>query len=203
MKAMALDEAVLALQHLLDRAIRRLQLGPAPGRAPRRRLLIVQIDGLSRSVLEQALAQGKMPFLSRLLGRNSHRLVPASVGMPTSTPAFQMSVMYGVRPDIPGFHYHDKRRRSDVYFPRGGDAALVEREQAGGRRGILRDGSAYGCVFTGGAVNNLFSFAMIKRPGGAGLLRAVSASVVLGWVLVKCIALTGYELAPAGGSGWR
>jgi hypothetical protein len=34
--------------------------------------------------------------------------------------------MYGVRPDIPGFHYYDKRRRADVYFPRGGDAAHVE-----------------------------------------------------------------------------
>ena len=30
------------------------------------------------------------------------------------TPAFQMAVMYGVRPDIPGFHFHDKRRRADV-----------------------------------------------------------------------------------------
>jgi len=60
--------------------------------------------------------------------------------------------MYGTRPDIPGFHFHDKRRRADIYFPRAGDAALVEKEQAGGRLGIVTGGSTYGCVFTGGAL---------------------------------------------------
>ena len=114
--------------------------------------------------------------------------------MPTSTPAFQMAAMYGVRPDIPGFHYHDKRRRADVYFPRAGDAALVERTQSGGRLGIVAGGSTYGCVFTGGATNNLFSFAMLKRPTPRGILAAVSAFVVMAWVLVKCLTLTAVEL---------
>ena len=43
-------------QAAIDRVIRRLRLGapPVPGR---RRLLVVQIDGLSRAVLEQALAR--------------------------------------------------------------------------------------------------------------------------------------------------
>jgi hypothetical protein len=181
---MSLDELALGVQRLVDRAVRRLRLGAAPARG-RRRLLIVQIDGLSRSALEQGLAEGRMPFLSRLLQRHGYGMHRMSVGLPSSTPAFQMSAMYGVRPDIPGFHYHDKRRRADVYFPRAGDAAWVERTQAAGRRGILEGGSAYGCVFTGGAVNNLFTFAAIKRPSGAGFLRGASAFVVLGWVLVK------------------
>src|SRR2546426_4120676 len=115
---MLLDDLALRLQRLLDRLVRRLRLGRAPD-ATQRRVLIVQIDGLSRSVLEQALAARTAPFLARLLRQRGWRLTPMSVGLPTSTPAFQMSVMYGVRPDIPGFHYHDKRRRSDVYFPRG------------------------------------------------------------------------------------
>ncbi|MGH7311697.1 MAG: alkaline phosphatase family protein [Candidatus Rokuibacteriota bacterium] len=194
---MSLDEAVLRLQQLVDRLVRRLRLGPAPETGPRQRLLIVQIDGLSRSVLEQALAEGRMPFLRRLLKRHGHRLVPMCVGLPSSTPAFQIAAMYGVRPDIPGLHYHDKRERTDIYFPRGGDAARVEEAHARGRLGILAEGSAYGCVFTGGAVNNLFSFAMIKRPTGDGLLRAVSAFVVLVWVVIKCLTLTGLEIVRA------
>src|SRR5207244_27504 len=103
-----------------------------------RRVLIVQIDGLSRSVLTQALTDGTAPFLARLVRHRGWRLTPMSVGLPTSTPAFQMSAMYGVRPDIPGFHYHDKRRHADVYFPRGQDALRVEVAQAQGRRGIPR-----------------------------------------------------------------
>jgi len=193
---MPLDDVVLALQHLVDRFIRRARLGPPPA-AGARRLLIVQIDGLSRSVLEQGLAEGRMPFLRRLLKRGDLQLRPMAVGMPTSTPAFQMAAMYGVRPDIPGFHFHDKRRREDVYFPRAGDAARVEAQQAGGRRGIVAGGSSYGCVFTGGAADSLFSFAMIKRPTGTGLVRAVTNFVVLTWVAVKALTLTAVELGRA------
>ena len=190
---MALDDLVLSVQSLVDRFVRWLRIGPAPAPTARR-LLIIQIDGLSRSVLEQALRENRMPFLSRLL-RRTHRMEPMTVGMPTSTPAFQMAAMYGTRPDIPGFHYHDKRRRADVYFPRAGDAALVEREQSQGRTGIVNGGSTYGCVFTGGAANNLYSFAQIKRPSGRGVLNAISAFVVLAWVTVKCVTLTAVEVA--------
>src|SRR5919108_2892498 len=190
---MPLDDLVLAVQRLVDRVIRRARRGcaPTPGQ---RRLLVVQIDGLSREVLAQALAEGRMPFLRRVIERAGWRVYPMFVGLPSSTPAFQLAAMYGVRPDIPGFHYHDKRRRSDVYFPRAGDAALIEATQSAGRRGIVDGGSSYGCVFTGGAVDNLFSFAMIKRPTGTGVVRAISNFVVLGWVGVKAFLLTTVEI---------
>ena len=193
---MALDDLVLLLQGWLDRLVRRLRLGraPSPGR---RRLLVIQIDGLSRSVLERGLAEGRMPFLARLLATGGYRLHPMSVGLPTSTPAFQMAAMYGVPPDIPGFHYHDKRRRCDVYFPRAGDAAHVEATQAAGRLGIVTGGSTYGCVFTGGAVNNLLTFTMLKRPSGAGLLRVLSAVVVLAYVAAKSLAISGLAITRA------
>jgi len=210
---MPLDDLVLRLQSLVDRLVRRLRLGPAPVPG-RRRLLIVQIDGLSWSVLEEALADGRAPFLRWLLTQGRHRLAPMSVGLPSSTPAFQLAAMYGVRPDIPGFHYYDKRRRTDVYFPRGGDATRVETTQAAGRHGILHAGGAYGCVFTGGATSNLLTFARISRPSGAGALRAVSRFVVLGWVALKGCIISAIELTravlrliadPVGESarGWR
>ncbi len=191
---MPLDDLILGLQGAFDRLIRRLRLGapPVPGR---RRLLIVQIDGLSRAVLEDAIARGRVPFLARLLGRRGYQMAPMCAGLPTSTPAFQLAAMYGVRPDIPGFHYHDKRRKSDVYFPRGGDAAHVEQTQAAGRRGIVEGGGTYGCIFTGGAASNLLTFAMIKRPSGAGLIRAASMLVVIAWVLVKGLIASAVEVA--------
>jgi len=210
---MPLDDLVLGLQRAFDRLVRRLRRGPPP--APgRRRLLIVQIDGLSRAVLEEAMARGRAPFLARLLQRRGYHMAPMCAGLPTSTPAFQLAAMYGVRPDIPGFHYHDKRRRADVYFPRGGDAAHVEQTQAAGRRGIVSGGGTYGCVFTGGATSNLLTFAMIKRPTGAGLIRAASKLVVISWVLVKgtiastveviraLVRMLADPLSPASGS-WK
>jgi hypothetical protein len=193
---MSPDELVLSLQRVIDRLARRLRRGDSPA-STHRGLLIVQIDGLSRVVLDQGLASGRMPFLGRLLKRHGCRLEPMAVGLPTSTPAFQMAAMYGVRPDIPGFHYYDRERRTDIHFPRPGHAALVEAKQAAGRRGILHGGSAYGCVFTGGADNNLFSFASLTRPSGRGLLCALSPFVVVGWVFGKSLVLTTIELVRA------
>ena len=137
-----------------------------------------------------------MPFLKRML-RHGYRLEPMTVGLPTSTPAFQMAAMYGVRPDIPGFHYFDRERQADIHFPRPGHAALVEARQAAGRRGIVQGGSTYGCVFTGGAENNLFSFASLTRPSGRGLLQALSPVVLVSWVCLKNLARTIVELGRA------
>lgn len=190
-----IEAFVLRVQGAVDRLARRLRAG-SPPEAPRRRLLIIQIDGLPGAVLEEARAKGHVPFIQRLLGRRGHELAPMTVGLPTSTPAFQLAAMYGVRPDIPGFHYHDKRRRCDVHFPRAGHAADVEQAQAHGRVGVLTGGgSVYGCVFTGGADNDTLSFARLKQPTGPGLLKLGSAFLVLGWVIVKCTVLSFQEVA--------
>src|SRR2546428_10848932 len=97
---MPLDDLALGLQRALDRLIRRLRVGapPVPGR---RRLLIVQIDGLSRAVLDEALAGGGVPVLARLLRQRNYRMAPMAVGGPASTPAVPMAAVYGGRPGHP------------------------------------------------------------------------------------------------------
>src|SRR5262249_20510050 len=156
-----------------------------------------ETEGPSRPVSQEGMGPGTSPFRKRLLERHGYGLTPMAVGLPTSTPAFQMAAMYGVRPDIPGFHYYHRRRRMDIHFPRPGHAALVEAEQAAGRTGILDGGSAYGCVFTGGAENDLFSFARLTRPTGRGVIPAFSAVAVFAWVVVKNGTRTLVELALA------
>jgi len=94
------DDLVLSLQRAIDRIIRRLRRGAAPERT-QKPLLIVQIDGLSRFVLARALDSGQMPFLARLLERHGYRLSAMSVGLPTSTPAFQMAMMSGYGQTFP------------------------------------------------------------------------------------------------------
>jgi Type I phosphodiesterase / nucleotide pyrophosphatase len=195
---MPFDGLVLRLQLAVDALACWARLHPIP--SPRaRRFLIIQIDGLSRMVLERALATRQVPAIARLLA--SGRLVnrPLSVGLPSSTPAFQAAVMYGVYPDIPGFHYYDKRAGEDRYFPRPGIAALVEEQHARGRRGIMRGGAAYGCIFGGEATDNLWTLAGLLKPTRAGwtILRAPLSAVLFGWVVVKCTALTLLEVGRA------
>lgn len=193
---MPVDDIALFLQRGLDRLIRRARMGRTP-EATQRRFVVVQIDGLSDEVLDRALRMGRMPFLRRLMAHHGHRRRPMTVGMPTSTPAFQMAALYGVQPDIPGFHYHDKRRRMDIHFPMAGHAALVEADHTTDRKGVLAGGSIYGCVFTGGADDALFSFARLTRPTRRGVLSVLTGGIVVAWVVVKSLALTVREIARA------
>lgn len=127
-----------------------MRLSPPVSPTPLRRFLIVQIDGLSSTILDRALAGGSLRNLRRLLATDQLRRRDLAVGLPSSTPYFQAALMYGGRPDIPGFHFYDKRTGRERHFPKRGVADQIEQRHAGGRVGILEGGSCYGCVFTGG-----------------------------------------------------
>ena len=169
-----------------------MRLAPPLGETSRRRFLIVQIDGLSRTLLDRALAGGSLRGLRRLLASGRLARRDLSVGLPASTPAFQAAIMYGGRPDIPGFHFYDKRAGRELHFPARGVADLVERRHAEGRPGILEGGSCYGCVFTGGAADSLWTFARLKRlaRAGRGVRRAALSALLLAWVALKRVGLT-------------
>jgi hypothetical protein len=190
-----IDEAVLWLQSAIDRAARWARFGGT--RHPSaRRYLMVQIDGLSARVFDHGLATRRLPMIAWLLRTGRLQRRSMSVGLPSSTPAFQASVMYGVQPDIPGFHFYDKRTRMDLHFPRAGVADLVEQSVAAGRRGILEGGACFGCVFTGGAEESFLTFSRLLRPTRAGLplLRPLLSITLIAWVFIKCLVLTILEV---------
>jgi hypothetical protein len=121
---------------------------PAPGR---RRLVLVQVDGVSRRRLESAMAEGYMPFLRSRLASGAHALTSTRSGAPASTPAFQAGLFYGVAPSVPGFTWYDRHTRREVRMDSAEDAAGCERRLARGRPGLLRGGTSYFSVFSGGA----------------------------------------------------
>jgi hypothetical protein len=195
-----MEALFLRLQAGVDRWSRWMRLAPPAG-FEGRRFLIVQIDGLSRGNLDRALAGDSMRNTRRLLASGRLERRELSVGLPSSTPAFQASIMYGVRPDIPGFHFYDKREGVELHFPERGVAALVEQRVAAGRAGILEDGACYGCVFTGGAPDSLWTYARLKKltHAGSGLRRTAWSVLLIGWVALKCAGLTLVTLARAVG----
>jgi hypothetical protein len=196
-----METLLLRVQTWVDRWSRWMRLSPPAGGEPCRRFLIVQIDGLSRGILDRALAGDSMRNTRRLLATGQLERHDLAVGLPSSTPAFQASIMYGVRPDIPGFHFYDKREGLELHFPEHGVADLVERRIAAGRAGILEGGACYGCVFTGGAPDSLWTYARLKRltRAASGLRRTALSLLLIGWVALKCVGLTLLTLARAVG----
>src|SRR2546427_9931796 len=95
-----MDDIVLFLQGVIDRLVRRLRRGAASERT-HRRLLIVQIDGLSRAGLRRGPAARCMPPPNRALRPHGFGPAPVTGGAPPPTPAFPTGAVYGVRPEIP------------------------------------------------------------------------------------------------------
>ncbi|PTX97915.1 endonuclease/exonuclease/phosphatase family protein [Opitutus sp. ER46] len=132
-------------------AIRHLGLAPSEGTAEEPGLLLIQIDGLARVHLEKAIAQGRMPFLRRLIRHNGYEWHAFYPGLPTTTPAVQAELFYGVRSAVPAFAFLDRRQQdlSVMFSP----APAKEREAACAAQaeGLLRDGSSWSNIYTGGA----------------------------------------------------
>lgn len=125
-----------------------------PPHANGRRFLIVHLDGVSRSRLERGMADGSLPNLNALARDGQHRLSPMYAGAPSSTPSFQAGLLWGVRADVPGFLWFDKRTGKRVRMDDAEDAARVEATVSAGRRGLLEDGTTYFSIFSGGTSVN-------------------------------------------------
>src|SRR5437660_10168349 len=95
------------------------------------------------------MAHGYAPTLRALLERGPYRLSPCRAGAPTSTPAFQAGLLYGVDHQIPGYTWYDKRAGREVRMDRGQDARALEEELTRTGVPLLRGGSAYCLIVPG------------------------------------------------------
>lgn len=130
--------------------VRLLALTRSSQTATKPGLILVQIDGLSRSQFKDALEAGRVPFLHKRM-QNGYQLLSHYSGLPSSTPAVQGELLYGVRCAVPafGFRDHETGKAASLFEP--SEATRVEQrlEQAGS--GLLHDGSAYSDIYTGEA----------------------------------------------------
>ena len=126
----------------------RLARGPLPSG---RRLLLLHLDGVGRGQLESALQRGYLPTLQAFLADGRYKVSRCRAGAPSSTPAFQAGLLYGVTADIPGYTWYDKKKRRPVRMDSGADARALEADLTARGRPLLADGSVYCSIFSGGA----------------------------------------------------
>lgn len=114
-------------------------------------LLLIQIDGLAHRQLERALRAGRMPFLRRLVRHRGHELHTFYSGLPASTPAVQGELHYGVRAAVPSFSFLDPEVGTIGLMMHPTTAKRVEARLAADHEGLLRGGSSWSNIYTGGA----------------------------------------------------
>ncbi len=132
-------------------AVRLFRLSKSEDTATAPGLVMIQIDGLAFNQYRRGLREGNLPFLRSLLSKQKYKDHAHYSGMPSSTPAVQGELFYGVKGCVPAFHFLDKESRQPFLLFDPKAAQEIENRLSKGREPLLRGGSSYANIFSGGA----------------------------------------------------
>ena len=103
-----LDEEGSLFQNRIERRAKDQPFDSAgePGRG----LMMLEIDGLSYWVIQDALKQGLLPTLQQMIDEDGYALTKVDCGLPSMTSACQAGIMFGDNSDIPAYRWYDKSK---------------------------------------------------------------------------------------------
>jgi hypothetical protein len=159
-----------------------------------RGFIIIELDGLGYEYLREALREGQMPYLARLILGRKLRLARWRCGLPSTTPASQAGIMYGNNWDIPGFRWYDKSTHTSIVCKQPGTVGAIQNRIAAGRSGILRGGSSYTNMFDGDARLALFTLASLGREHLFENVRGLGVLVLFALSPVRIVKVIGMSL---------
>ncbi len=92
-------------------------------------VIFLEIDGLSESVLKEAIDKGYMPTMARWLEERSHQLTVWETDLSSQTGASQAGILHGNNKDIPAFRWVEKNHENKIMVSTGpSDAPLIRKE---------------------------------------------------------------------------
>jgi uncharacterized membrane protein YvlD (DUF360 family) len=148
----ALSEDESYFSHLVRLLIRE-NAGPSttPG------LVIIQIDGLSRPLLQGQIRAGRVPTMARWVRTASHRLTGWECQLPSQTSASQAGILLGSNDGIPAFRWYEKEAGRLLVSNRPADATEIEGRLSTGRGLLAVGGFGVGNLFSGDAPDSVLT----------------------------------------------
>jgi hypothetical protein len=162
------NDSSYVLGHLLRRSRRRAAESGVAGPGTEHGLLVVQLDGVSRTVLERAVDAGLAPTVARWLATGTHSLAGWWAQVPSTTPASQAGLLHRDAEHVPAFRWWDRELERLVVTNRPADAALVEARMCTGRGLLAGGGVAVSTMFSGDAAVSLLVMSRVNRRRGLG-----------------------------------
>ena len=169
-------------------AVRHLALPVCEGTSEEPGLLLIQIDGLPRRQVESAMAAGRMPFLRRLREHGRYPLHTFYSGLPSTTPAVQGELYYGVKTGVPAFSFLDRERGEMGMLFDPELARRFEEKFAAHGEGLLKGGSSWSNIFSGGASPEESNFC-VAHTGFGDVWRGGRIFNVLFFILLQLPAM--------------
>jgi uncharacterized membrane protein YvlD (DUF360 family) len=132
-------------------------------RSKGRGLLVVQLDGVGRPVLENAMRAGHVPTLGRLIRTGESALHSWQPLLPPTTPASQAGILHGRSDVVPGFRWYEKETGRLMVANHPEDAAEILRRLSDGHGLLADDGASIGNLVSGDAPRSYLTMATVGQ----------------------------------------
>ncbi len=161
-------------------------------------VVIVKIDGLSHRQIQRALERDRLPNLRRLVEKDGCVLKPLYSGMPSSTPAVQGELFYGVKSSVPAISFYDrsKKKKFTLLLPGSADEMARRLEKQG--EPLLKGGASYSNIYTGGADVARYCTQTMRLRSFRHLASSVKLFILLSMQPVKFFRILAYGILEAG-----
>jgi len=180
-----------------QRAVAGLETPPPATRA----FVVLQVDALAFSALQEVLERGDMPHLARLLQQGEYRLRRWRCGLPSTTTAIQTGLFYGARV-APGFRWYDKATGAPVTSHRPDHMRALEESLSAAHDGLLVGGGVYTSLLSGEAERAVFTVSRVFVRQLQGYLEGTGLLLIFLLRPLRVLRLIHYTLVRFGRRVW-
>lgn len=122
-------------------------------------LIIIEIDGLAKDILEEAIEKGHMPTLAKWKEDKSHKIKEWETDLSSQTGSSQAGILHGNNEDIVAFRWVEKENNNKIMVSTGlMDAPKIEKRISDGKGLLYNNGSSRSNLFSGDTENVLFTY---------------------------------------------
>ena len=129
-------------------------------------VIFLEIDGLAKNILLEAVEKGDMPTVKRWIDEGSHKLTGWETDLSSQTGASQAGLLHGNNEDIVAFRWVEKENNNRFMVSTGlNDAPIVEKRISDGNGLLSVNGASRSNLFSGDAEDVIFTFSQLKNLG--------------------------------------
>lgn len=129
-------------------------------------IVFLEIDGLAKNILMEAIEGGYMPTLKRWMDDGIHAVSEWETDLSSQTGASQAGILHGNNKDIVAFRWVEKENNNKFMVSTGlSDAPIVEERISNGNGLLSVNGASRSNLFSGDADDVIFTFSKLKDVG--------------------------------------
>ncbi len=129
-------------------------------------VIFMEIDGLAKNILHEAVERGDMPTLKGWINEGSHEVTGWETDLSSQTGASQAGLLHGNNEDIVAFRWVEKENKNKFMVSTGlSDAPIVEKRISDGKGLLAIKGASRSNLFSGDAEDVIFTFSQMKNLG--------------------------------------